>query len=148
GTALSGGQLAPSAAGPGKKVFVNKDEHVVYTYTPRTDNKGALEISGDAVGSGSKITIENFDLSAAKDQGYLGIKLDTTQKVAIGDVGANPFNTTSSPPTATKTLAERAAIMLEAAANAALPVGAKWVLDLLGGLSGIRSKLGITKGDE
>jgi hypothetical protein len=91
GNKLTGASNADYRLEGNKAVWNTNNGEVVYTL-----NQGAklLVISGSKLGG--EITIRGFDI--AKAGGYLGLKLDASQKVALfagsaASVGANPTNT-------------------------------------------------------
>ncbi len=75
---------------------------IVYTLDETTK---ILLITGTSLGTGSLVTINDFD--ASKAEGYLGIKLERPVKTAFGGAGsANPFNTDILPTNLTATVLE------------------------------------------
>ncbi|MBA3059317.1 MAG: hypothetical protein FP823_15885, partial [Rhodoferax sp.] len=99
GATLSGGKAAGQ-----RNVWVGKDSAGNFegyaVYDDRSSATGKKLVITRADGSANSITINNFDLTAATAEGgagYLGIKLDPTQRIALvqGDgtsVGASTAN--------------------------------------------------------
>ena len=102
GATLSGGKAAGQ-----RNVWVGKDSAGNFegyaVYDDRSSATGKKLVITRADGTDNTITINNFDLSKAQgSEGYLGIKLDSTQRVALvqGDgfeVGASSANVWADP---------------------------------------------------
>lgn len=104
GATLSGGKAAGQ-----RNVWVGKDSAGNFegyaVYDDRSSATGKKLVITRADGTDNTITLNNFDLTAATAEGgagYLGIKLDSTQRVALvqGDgfeVGATSANVWADP---------------------------------------------------
>ena len=95
---LNGNPLA-TAKGAGERDTWKDSNGVRYKFNRQeSDTLGTLVISTD--NAGDAINIKNFDLTKGESGGYLGIKLDATQKIALiqgtgktaGAATTNPYS--------------------------------------------------------
>ena len=78
------------AQGVGARNTWKDTSGVSYVFNPKESaTKGSLSINGGNLSD--VITVENFDLAKSQDgTGYLGIKLDKTQRIALEQSGTQP----------------------------------------------------------